>query len=63
MKILNGKDSSLRLRRSLELVGRLVYNESLPGLLSGEYLINAIDLGESFSSAEEFQIRIDACET
>jgi len=27
------------------LVGRLVYNESLPAPLSGEYLINAIDLG------------------
>jgi len=42
------------------LVGRLVYNESLPAPLSGEYLINAIDLGECFSSAEEFQRRIDA---
>jgi hypothetical protein len=43
-----------------KLVGRLVYNEYLPAPLTGEYLINAIDLGETFSAAEEFQRRIDA---
>ena len=38
-----------------KLIGRLVYNESLLVPLSGEYLINGIDLGETFSAAEEFQ--------
>jgi hypothetical protein len=60
MQRLNGRIVHYVYAPRWKLVGRLVYNESYPAPLKGEYLINGIDLGESFSSAEEFQRRIDA---
>jgi len=60
MQLLNGRIVHYVYAPRWKLVGRLVYNESLPAPLNGEYLINAVNLGESFSSAEEFQRRIDA---